>query len=371
MSKTEILYLSEPDLIKAGVLDAARCTDVCEEVFRILHDGDYLMGGPNHNEHGLVLVFPKETKFKNMPVAGPERRFIAMPAYLGGRFAICGEKWYGSNVKNIKERGLPRSVLTVTLNDPETCEPRAFMSGNLISSMRTGCIPGVGVRYLANADSETITVIGTGPIQKATMLAMKAGLPNLKKVVAMAAHIKSAEKFIDWCKEELGLEGIAMESMEEAVKLGDIVSIAASPKNPLYFKDEWIKEGAAVLLTSPIEADDDFWLNNKITFDNTKMHMAYYDEAIGLGNIKKACNGWGKMYELMEQKRMSPLSEQVSLGDVVVDHSLGRKEHKTKEIFVTSGQVLFDLGWGYELYETAKKKGIGVTLPLWDEPLWT
>lgn len=123
MSKTRLLYLSEPDLIKAGVLDAEKCINVCEEVFRILYEGDYLMGGPNHNEHGLVLVFPKETKFKHMPVAGPERRFIAMPAYLGGRFAVCGEKWYGSNVKNPKERGLPRSVLTVTLNDPDTCEP--------------------------------------------------------------------------------------------------------------------------------------------------------------------------------------------------------------------------------------------------------
>lgn len=74
MSRTDFLYLSEPDLIKTGVLDAAKCINVCEEVFRILHEGDYLMGGPNHNEHGLVLVFPKETKFEHMPVAGPERR---------------------------------------------------------------------------------------------------------------------------------------------------------------------------------------------------------------------------------------------------------------------------------------------------------
>ena len=28
---TEFLYLSEPEMIEAGVLDAASCTDVCEE----------------------------------------------------------------------------------------------------------------------------------------------------------------------------------------------------------------------------------------------------------------------------------------------------------------------------------------------------
>lgn len=371
MSKTEFLFLSEPDLIETGVLDADKCINVCEEVFRILHEGDYLMGGPNHNEHGLVLVFPKETKFKNMPVAGPERRFISMPAYLGGRFNVCGEKWYGSNVKNPKERGLPRSVLNVTINDPETCEPIAYMSGNLISSMRTGCIPGVGVRYLANKDAETISVIGVGPIQKATMLAMKSEMKNLKKVVAMAAHLERAQGFAKWAKEELGLEGEAVETLEEATRKGDIISVAASPAKPLYFKDEWLKPGATMLLTSPIEADDDFWLKNKITFDNTKMHEAYYEEALELGDIKKACNGWGRMYELMEQRRMTDLAHSISLGDVVVDPSLGRKDPAVKEIFVTSGQVLFDVAWGYELYRQAKKKGIGQTLKLWDEPYWT
>lgn len=371
MSRTDFLYLSEPDLIRAGVLDAEKCINVCEEVFRILHEGDYLMGGPNHNEHGLVLVFPKKTKFEHMPVAGPERRFISMPAYLGGRFAVCGEKWYGSNVKNPKERGLPRSVLNVTLNDPDTCEPLAYMSGNLISSMRTGCIPGVGVRYLANKDAETLGVIGTGPIQKATLLAMKSEMKNLKYVVAKAAHLESAQKFIAWVKEELALDGEAVESMEDAVRKADILSIAASPEKPLYLKGKWLKPGATVLLTSPIEADDDFWLNNHLTFDNTKMHEAYYQEALELGDITKACNGWGKMYRLMEEERLPDLSKQVSLGNVVVSPELGRKEINEKHILVTSGQVLFDLAWGYELYQTAQKNDIGTKLNLWDEPYWT
>ena len=144
--RTEFLYLSEQDMIDAGVLDAARCVDVCEEVFSLLATGDYLMGGPNHNSHGMGVVFPKETQFPNMPVAGPDRRFVAMPGYLGGRFDVCGLKWYGSNQANPK-RGLPRSVLTVQLNDKETGEPLCLMSANLLSSARTGGVPAVAARY--------------------------------------------------------------------------------------------------------------------------------------------------------------------------------------------------------------------------------
>ena len=101
------------------------------------------------------------------------------------------------------------------------------------------------------------------------------------------------------------------------------------------------------------------------------MHEAYYDEAMKLGDITKACNGWGRMYALMEQGRLAGLEQEISLGDVVVAPSYGRKTPQEKQIFVTSGQVLFDIAWGYELYREALKKGIGVKLNLWQEPYWT
>lgn len=118
-TRIDFLYLSEPDTIAAGVNDAARCVDTCAEVFGLLAKGDYLMGGSNHNSHGMGILFPKETPFPNMPVAGPDRRFFAMPAYLGGRFDVCGNKWYGSNAANTA-KGLPRSILTLVLNDKDT-----------------------------------------------------------------------------------------------------------------------------------------------------------------------------------------------------------------------------------------------------------
>ena len=63
-----------------------------------------------------------------------------MPAYLGGRFQTSGVKWYGSNIAN-REKGLPRSILTMILNDIDTGAPLAFMSANLY-------LPIVRVPYL-------------------------------------------------------------------------------------------------------------------------------------------------------------------------------------------------------------------------------
>ncbi len=50
---------------------------------------------------------------------------------------MAGVKWYGSNIEN-KEKGLPRSILRMTLSDKDTGAPIAFMSADLPSAYRTG-----------------------------------------------------------------------------------------------------------------------------------------------------------------------------------------------------------------------------------------
>lgn len=57
--KLRMLYLDEEDMIEAGVMDAAKCVDVMEETMGLLEDGDFIMGGPEHNSHGIMLEFPK------------------------------------------------------------------------------------------------------------------------------------------------------------------------------------------------------------------------------------------------------------------------------------------------------------------------
>lgn len=126
-TRIDFIYLSEPDMIRAGVTDMAACVDTMEEMFALLYRGDYRMAGASNNSHGSIVLFPENSPFPGMPTATPDRRFMAMPAYLGGRFRTAGMKWYGSNIEN-RQKGLPRSILTFVLNDADTGAPLAFMS---------------------------------------------------------------------------------------------------------------------------------------------------------------------------------------------------------------------------------------------------
>ncbi|MDR1536056.1 MAG: ornithine cyclodeaminase [Planctomycetota bacterium] len=367
--RTEFLYLSEADTIAAGVLDVKRCIEVAEETFALLSEGDYLMGGPNHNSHGMGIIFPKETKFPNMPVAGPDRRFFAMPAYLGGRYDVCGVKWYGSNHAN-PARGLPRSVLTVQLNDKDTGEPLCLMSANLLSAARTGAVPGVAARHLARRDAETAAAIGCGPINESCFQSIRSQLPGLKKLYCFDVFEDKAKAFADWAGKELGLEGVVAKSLEECVRSGEVITVAASRLKPLFLESAWLNPGTTVLLSGPARADDAFWAGNRIVYDHVHLHEAYVEEAVASGDKAGYYAGviGGPIYTLIDAGKIQPLAQSTGLGDIVRGKAEKRTDNRANIIFVACGMPVFDVSLAYELWDKAKAKGIGTKLLLWDSP---
>ena len=370
MAKTEILLLNEEELIECGVIDFPHCVDVLEEMFKLLGEGDYVMGGAKHNSHGIPIRFPKESKFPNMPLDGPDRRFMAMPAYLGGRFNVAGCKWYGSNIVN-PERGLPRSVLMVTLNDPDTCEPIAIMSGNLISASRTGSVPGVAVRHLANPDAEVCTCIGAGPISRSCFQGIYAVAKNLKKLVVYDLFKEKSEAFCKWATETFGIAAEAADTLEEAVRQGDIVSSATSSLKPVQLDGEWLKPGSTLLMTGRCFVDEPYFLDAKIVFDNALEHDENYEEQLLLPEEQRWINGIGmQVYRMAYVGKLPAIIDQPALGDVINGRKV-RESHDDRVCFITYGMPTEDVAWGYEMYETAKKKGLGTIFPLWpNEPLY-
>ena len=250
--RLNFLFLTEEEAVKAGAGNMERCIEVMDEVFELLGQGDYLMGTPNHNAHGIKIYFPKEPKFPDMPKKGPDRRFMALVAYLGGRFHVCGEKWYGSNIAN-RDRGLPRSILTTLLNDPDTGAPIAFLSANTLSATRTGAIPALGAKYYARRDAEVLTQIGAGVVGRSCTNALLLVLKNIKEVRVYDLNRDAAQSYCDELEKSFHIKAVAADSIEQAVRDADVVNVVTSGAVSPKIEDEWLKEG--VLLSLPESAD--------------------------------------------------------------------------------------------------------------------
>lgn len=371
-TKIDFLYLSEPDMVKAGVKDMAKCVEVMEDLLLTLNKGDYVMGGQNHNSHGCMVTFPDNPQFPGMPKNAEDRRFMAMPAYLGGSHQMAGMKWYGSNIEN-KKKGLPRSILMMMLNDKDTGAPLALMSANLLSSYRTGGIPGVGAKYLARKDAKTVAIIGPGVMGKTSLSAFMSVCPNIDTVKVKGRGQKSLDSFLKFVKEEFPQvkNAVICETVEDAVRDSDIVSMTTTVKNDVesfpYIDTSWIKKGALISMPSAARIDDDFLANKcKLVVDNYKLYEAWEEEYPYPTYPQVQIIG-SKFTDLIHEGKIKR-EDMIDIADIITGKHPGRVNDDEIIIYSVGGMPVEDIAWGNTVYKNAIKKGIGVKLPLWDVP---
>ena len=371
-SKIDFLYLSEPDMIKAGVKDMKSCVDVMEDLLITLYKGDYVMGGQNHNSHGCMITFPDHPEFPGMPQNADDRRFMAMPAYLGGNYQMAGMKWYGSNVEN-KKKGLPRSILMMMLNDKDTGAPLALMSANLVSAYRTGGIPGVGAKYLARKDAKVASVIGPGVMGKTSLAAFVSVCPHLDTVKIKGRGQKSLDSFVSFIKEELPqIKDIQIcETVEEAVRDSDIISFTTTVRDDVssfpYINGDWVKKGALISMPSAARFDDDFLVNKcKLVVDNSKLYEAWEEEYPYPTYPQMQIIGT-KFTDLRHEGKIKP-EDIIDLTDVIEERRPGRESDDDIIVYSVGGMPVEDIAWGGMVYRNAVKLGIGIKLPLWEKP---
>src|SRR5690554_792617 len=371
MSKTDssrritFLYLSEPDVIAAGITDMAACIDTMEDVFRLLGEGDYRLPGVNNNSHGSWVMFPKESKFPRMPLDGPDRRFMAMPAYIGGDYHATGVKWYGSNAEN-KKKGLPRSILTFILNDADTGAPKAMMSANLLSAVRTGAVPGVGTRYFAKPDAKVLGVIGPGVMNRTCLAAFMSERPGIETIKVFGRGKASIDRYCELiAKDYPSVKSvIVVDTIEEAVRDSDIVSVATSASGkagsqhyPL-LKREWVKPGAFLSLASNVAIDDGFYTKDVLKIvDNIGQYEAWAEDHPSPTHEHVGIIG-NHFMDLVERGVLVP-DDIVDLGKVVMGEAQGRTNSDQIVLFSIGGLPVEDVAWAHRIYENALKLGIG------------
>jgi len=378
--KIDFLYLNEEEMIKAGVLDAKGCIETMRDTLSLFGKKDFLLGGPKADEHGLQMNFPQKSDIENFPLDdGPDRRFMAMPAYLGGRFHIAGQKYYGSNSHN-SALGLPRSILMVTLSDVDTGAPKAIMSANLLSAMRTGAMPAMAATYLANKNSEVLSLIGPGVINKCALMCYMEVLPNIKKIKLRGSSVTSKtaiemKEYIEANYPQVKEIEIC-DSLEAACRDADVVSeaMSVSKENMEEFKLEWFKKGATVFsMGSFLYRQYNDFVNTKMVVDNYGMYKKYLSNFIARGPVDEFGNKreWvimGIHFVHLVESGVVPREQVINLCDIVNGISKGREDKDEIVMCSIGGMPLEDLSWGYDCYQKALELGIGTNLNLWNEP---
>ena len=373
-NKISFLYLNEQDMIQAGVDNMDKCIEAEEDMFVALNVGDYRMGGEGANDHGSRVSFPKTSDIPGMPLSAPDYRIGAMPAYLGGRFHMAGIKVYGSHHTNA-QKGLPRSILMMTLLDVDTGAPIAYMSANILSAMRTGAVAGIGAKYLSIDKPEVVTIVGPGVMSTYALKAMMLVRDSIKTLNVVGLDEDSTKAFIDKAMETYPTleKGVCCSSIKEACHDSDIVFFGTS--NSAKYEDNpkversWLKKGALVISISALQAPIDFLADPevKLIADNYKMY-----------------EDWGKGNEYPTQRTVSTLlgmgyydavirgnierSSIKNIGSIISDNKNFFRDDNQIVVFAVGGMPVEDVAWAHDCYAKATQMNIGTELLLWEEP---
>lgn len=372
--RIDFIYLSEQDMIKAGVTDMPACVDCMEEMFGLLYHGDYRMAGPNSDSHGAAISFPENSPFPDMPKPTADRRFMAMPAYLGGRFRTAGMKWYGSNIAN-RDKGLPRSILTFVLNDADTGAPLAFMSANLLSAYRTGAIPGVGARHLARKDARIVGIMGPGVMARTTLAAFIAACPRIDTVKIKGRGQNSLDSFVGWLKQTYPQVTTIqiVDTVEEVVRGSDLVTYCNSgavgdPSTYPMVRREWVSPGTFLAMPALCNIDEAMQAEDvRKVVDNTGLYEAWFEELPKPAHVHVPIIGVKFMDMIAEGVMRADQLEDIC--KIVAGEAPGRLNDDEIIIMSVGGMPVEDVAWGTVVYRNAVARGIGVPLNLWEEPV--
>ena len=162
-------------------------------------------------------------------------------------------------------------------------------------------------------------------------------------------------------KEEYpGVDCYAVDTIEEAVKDEDIVSVSTSsptgdPELYPYIAESWIKPGAIIETTAALRFDDDFIINRARTVpDNIKLYEAWEEEY-----APKAYNTVPipavHVEDLIAEGKMK--AEQVDdLGGILMGNIPVHRKEGEIVIYSVGGMLVEDVAWGTIVYRNALER---------------
>jgi alanine dehydrogenase len=281
----------------------------------------------------------------------PERGgwIAVMPAYIKKTRALATKvvTVYTENPK----LGLPTTMATIILNDPETGSPLAVIDGGYLTAVRTGAIGGVAAKYLARSNAQTVSVFGAG-IQARAQLEALCEVRHITDVMVYDLVPGAAQQYAEDMSSRLGVNVSAAKTSKEAVTGRDIIVTASTSKTPV-FKCSWLEPGVHITgvgahIASTREIDTETVMSSKFVVDLREAAEKEY----------------GELLIPIQEKAVTFDIIYGDLAEIVSGRKKGRTNSQEITLFKSGGLAIQDAAAARLAYDKAVESGIGVKIDL-------
>ena len=241
---------------------------------------------------------------------------------------------------------LPVTSGVMLVNDGETGLPLALMDANYLTALRTGATAGLATRLLANPDTKTAALFGTGGQAECQLLAMLEVLP-LETVHVFSRKVANAEDFCKRFGDKASGCHLRAAASRDVLKSCGLIVAATNSCDPV-FADSDVASG------THINGIGSFQANMREVPSDTVSRSAVFVEQRSAA-LQEAGDIVRPIAEGVLPKNFAP----TELGEVLLDSNLGRRNDKQITFFKSVGNAAQDIVCAREILATAEREGIG------------
>ncbi|MGH6769794.1 MAG: ornithine cyclodeaminase family protein [Xanthobacteraceae bacterium] len=346
------LILSNADVDK--LLTMRECIDVLEESYVELVEGR----GITRTRSDCITP----TSHRPDAVYGLKSMDGVIPKFGIGAIRINSDivtfPKKGNNIVREKVPAAPgnRWCGLVLLFSVDNGEPLAIMPDGVMQRMRVGATNGLGIKYLARKNAQTVGILGSG-WQAGSQLMAACAVRDIKSIRCFSPNREHREAFAAQMTEALGVEVLPVAQPEDAIAGADIAMCATSSLDNIFF-ERWVETGMHMTSIKRPEIEmnalrraDRVVIHNN---DEKPMHVMTRD----LANAEKAKdNGWNSVGDL-------DFAKLPTLPELIVGTAKGRQSDSEITCFLNN------IGLGYQfaaagavVIRKAKESGLGHELP--------
>src|ERR1700676_993432 len=221
-AKQMTLILSNDDVGK--LLTMHECIDVLEEAYIELAEG---RGVSRTRSDCFAPTAREDALYSLKSMDGVIPKFGVGAVRINSDIVTWPKR--GNNVRREKIPAAPgnRYVGLVLLFSTENGEPLAIFPDGVMQRMRVGAANGLGAKYLARKNAKTVGILGSGWQAGAQLMAICAVRP-IETIRCFSPNPENRVAFSREMSAALGVEVVAVEQPEEAIKGADIVLCASN-----------------------------------------------------------------------------------------------------------------------------------------------
>jgi ornithine cyclodeaminase/alanine dehydrogenase-like protein (mu-crystallin family) len=267
----------------------------------------------------------------------------------GDRFYYA-TKTNGNFPGNPASNGLPTIQGVLSLHDADNGRLLALMDSMELTMIRTAAASAVAAKYLARADSRSVTILGCG-IQGRSQLRALSHVRSIEEVFAYDFNEDIAREYSMGMAAELDCTVTAVKDYHDAVRASDVIITCTPSREPLLRSGD-IRPGAFI---AAVGADSEH--KSEISPDLLAASKVVVD-------VLEQCATIGDLHHAIEAGVMRRENVHADLADVVNDTKPGRRSDEEIIIFDSTGTALEDVAAAAVVYELAIERDAGIRVDL-------